>query len=66
MCAAGAGALWDREELLEEVDPILTGDSMIRSVPLERTTWNQLPWKFEAGTPAIGDCIALGAAIKIR
>lgn len=63
MCAAGAGVLWGREELLEQMEPFLTGGSMIRSVSLERTTWNQLPWKFEAGTPAIGDCIALGAAV---
>jgi cysteine desulfurase/selenocysteine lyase len=63
MCATGAGALWGREELLEAMDPFLTGGSMIQSVTLERTTWNELPWKFEAGTPAIGDCIALGAAI---
>jgi cysteine desulfurase/selenocysteine lyase len=63
MCATGAGALWGREELLEAMDPFLTGGSMIRSVSLERTTLNELPWKFEAGTPAIGDCIALGAAI---
>lgn len=63
MCGMGAGVLWAREELLEAMDPFLTGGSMIRSVSLEQTTWNELPWKFEAGTPAIGDCIALGAAI---
>jgi cysteine desulfurase/selenocysteine lyase len=63
MCGMGAGVLWGREELLERMDPFLTGGSMIRNVSLERTTWNDLPWKFEAGTPAIGDCIALGAAV---
>jgi cysteine desulfurase/selenocysteine lyase len=63
MCAAGAGALWGREELFEAMDPYMTGGSMICSVSLEETTWKELPWKFEAGTPAIGDCIALGAAV---
>ena len=42
--------------------PFLTGGEMIRTVSLEKTTWNDLPWKFEAGTPAIAESIALGAA----
>ena len=45
------------------MDPFLTGGEMIGSVSLERTTWNELPWKFEAGTPAIAECIGMGAAI---
>jgi cysteine desulfurase/selenocysteine lyase len=63
MCGPGSGALWGREELLVRMDPFLTGGHMIRSVTLERTTWTTLPWKFEAGTPAIAECIGLGAAV---
>jgi cysteine desulfurase / selenocysteine lyase len=63
MCGPGSGALWGREELLERMDPFLTGGEMIRTVSLERTSWNELPWKFEAGTPAIAECIGLGAAV---
>jgi cysteine desulfurase/selenocysteine lyase len=63
LCGPGAGALWGREELLDRMDPFLTGGEMIQTVTLERTTWNELPWKFEAGTPAIAECIGLGAAV---
>ena len=63
MCGPGAGALWGRAELLERMEPFLTGGEMISSVSLERTTWNEIPWKFEAGTPAIAECIGLGAAV---
>jgi len=59
----GAGALWGRAELLEEMEPFLTGGEMISTVSLERSTWNEIPWKFEAGTPAIAECIGLGAAV---
>jgi aspartate aminotransferase-like enzyme len=45
------------------MEPFLTGGEMISSVSLERTTWNEIPWKFEAGTPAIAECIGLGAAV---
>jgi cysteine desulfurase / selenocysteine lyase len=64
MCGPGAGILWGREELLDRMPPFLTGGEMIRTVQLERTTWNDLPWKFEAGTPAIAESIALGAAAE--
>ncbi len=60
---SGAGALWGRAELLEAMDPFLTGGEMINSVSLERTSWNELPWKFEAGTPAIAENVGMGAAI---
>jgi cysteine desulfurase/selenocysteine lyase len=60
---SGAGALFGRERLLAAMDPFLTGGEMIGSVSLERTTWNELPWKFEAGTPAIAECVGMGAAI---
>jgi cysteine desulfurase/selenocysteine lyase len=64
MCGPGAGILWGRAELLEKMPPFLTGGEMIRTVELEKTTWNDLPWKFEAGTPAIAESIALGAAAE--
>ncbi len=64
MCGPGAGILWGRAELLERMPPFLTGGEMIRKVELERTSWNELPWKFEAGTPAIAESIALGAAAE--
>jgi cysteine desulfurase/selenocysteine lyase len=59
----GAGALWGRRELLEEMSPFNLGGEMIRSVKLDRTSWNELPYKFEAGTPAIAECVGFGAAI---
>ena len=59
----GIGILYGRRELLEAMDPFLAGGDMIRAVRLEGTTYNDLPWKFEAGTQAIGEAIGLGAAI---
>jgi cysteine desulfurase/selenocysteine lyase len=61
---SGAGGLYGRRALLEAMPPFLTGGEMIRSVRLERTSWNELPWKFEAGTPAIAEVIGMGAAIE--
>jgi cysteine desulfurase / selenocysteine lyase len=64
MCApTGIGALWGREELLLEMAPYELGGDMIRSVSIERTTWNELPYKFEAGTPPFAQAVGLGAAI---
>ena len=60
---SGAGALWGRPELLEQMQPFNLGGEMIRSVALERTSWNELPYKFEAGTPAIAEAYGFGAAI---
>ena len=59
----GVGVLYGRKELLQEMDPFLGGGEMIRKVTFEGATWNDLPWKFEAGTPNIADVIAFGAAI---
>lgn len=59
----GVGVLWGKQELLESMPPYQTGGDMISSVSRERTIWNELPWKFEAGTPNIADVIASGAAI---
>jgi cysteine desulfurase/selenocysteine lyase len=60
---SGAGGLYGRQSILEEMPPFLTGGEMIRSVRLDRTSWNELPWKFEAGTPAIAEVVGMGAAI---
>lgn len=59
----GVGVLYARRELLEEMAPFLGGGEMILKVTFEGATWNDLPWKFEAGTPNIADVIAFGAAI---
>jgi len=60
---SGIGALWGRRELLEAMSPFNLGGEMIRSVSLDRTTFNELPFKFEAGTPAIAEAVGFGAAI---
>jgi cysteine desulfurase/selenocysteine lyase len=59
----GIGVLWGREELLDAMPPFLGGGEMIRDVRLDGFTCNELPWKFEAGTPAIAEIIGLGAAV---
>ncbi|MDQ1397953.1 MAG: cysteine desulfurase / selenocysteine lyase [Acidimicrobiaceae bacterium] len=59
----GIGALWGREDLLEAMPPFLGGGEMIRDVRLDGFTPNELPWKFEAGTPPIAEAIGLGAAV---
>jgi cysteine desulfurase/selenocysteine lyase len=59
----GMGFLWGRRELLEEAPPFLGGGEMIDEVFLDRSTWAALPHKFEAGTPAIGEAIGMGAAL---
>ncbi len=58
----GSGALWARRELLEAMPPFMAGGDMIREVHLRRSEWNDIPWKFEAGTPDIAAGIGLGAA----
>jgi cysteine desulfurase / selenocysteine lyase len=60
---SGIGALWGRAELLEKMSPFNLGGEMIRSVALDRTSWNELPYKFEAGTPAIAEAYGFGVAI---
>jgi cysteine desulfurase / selenocysteine lyase len=60
----GSGALWARRELLEEMPPFLAGGEMIREVHLRRSEFNEIPWKFEAGTPAVADAIGLGVAAE--
>ncbi len=62
----GIGVLYGKEELLEEMPPFLFGGDMIADVSVEAATWNELPWKFEAGTPNVCGGIALGGAIDPR
>ncbi len=59
----GVGVMYGREEMLNELPPYQGGGEMIETVTFERTTYNQLPFKFEAGTPSVGDVIGLGQAI---
>jgi cysteine desulfurase/selenocysteine lyase len=64
MCGpSGIGALWARNELLEAMPPFLGGGEMIRDVRLDGFTTNDVPWKFEAGTPAIAESVGWGAAV---
>jgi cysteine desulfurase/selenocysteine lyase len=60
----GTGVLYGRRSLLEAMPPFLGGGEMIRRVGLQRSTWNDLPWKFEAGTPNVGDAVALAEAAR--
>ncbi|MBI2304304.1 MAG: cysteine desulfurase [Chloroflexi bacterium] len=59
----GIGVLWVKDDLLQEMEPFLLGGDMVKDVHREDATWNDLPYRFEAGTPNIADAIALGAAI---
>jgi cysteine desulfurase/selenocysteine lyase len=59
----GSGAVWARVKLLERMPPFLFGGDMISRVTVEKTEWNELPWKFEAGTSSYVDAIGLGAAV---
>ncbi|MGP0103256.1 MAG: SufS family cysteine desulfurase [Solirubrobacteraceae bacterium] len=60
----GIGVLHGRAEILERMEPFLTGGDMIASVDFESATWNELPYKFEAGTPPIAEAVGLGAAVE--
>jgi cysteine desulfurase/selenocysteine lyase len=60
----GAGVLYAKREILEKMDPWLGGGDMIREVHEEFSTWNDLPWKFEAGTPSIAQVLGMGAAME--
>jgi cysteine desulfurase / selenocysteine lyase len=59
----GIGVLYGRRELLEAMPPFMGGGDMIKRVELAASQWNDLPWKFEAGTPAIAEAIGFGAAV---
>jgi cysteine desulfurase/selenocysteine lyase len=60
----GIGVLHGRREILESMEPFLTGGDMIASVDFQGATWNELPYKFEAGTPPIAEAVGLGAAVE--
>ena len=60
----GIGALWARRALLDAMPPWQGGGDMIKTVTFEASTWNDLPWKFEAGTPNIAGAIGMGAAAE--
>ena len=59
----GMGALWARYELLDQMDPFMGGGDMILTVTMERSTWADVPAKFEAGTPNVGGAVGFGAAV---
>jgi cysteine desulfurase/selenocysteine lyase len=59
----GIGGLWARKEILDAIPPFLGGGEMIRDVRLDSVEFNDVPWKFEAGTPPIAEAIGIGAAV---
>jgi cysteine desulfurase / selenocysteine lyase len=59
----GIGVLAAREEVLEGMEPFLGGGEMIRDVAIDGSTWNDIPWRFEAGTPNVAEAVGLGAAV---
>ena len=59
----GSGALYGKKAILEKMHPFLAGGDMIKEVKLQESKWNELPWKFEAGTPNVGGGVGLAAAI---
>jgi cysteine desulfurase/selenocysteine lyase len=60
----GIGVLWGRRAVLERLEPTRGGGEMIREVWLDRATWNDLPWRFEPGTPPIAEAVGLTAAVE--
>jgi cysteine desulfurase/selenocysteine lyase len=60
----GIGVLHGRAEIMEAMEPFMTGGDMIASVDFQSATWNELPYKFEAGTPPIAEAVGLGAAVE--
>lgn len=63
LAPGGIGVLYGKQELLDAMPPFLSGGGMIKDVAPESASWNELPWKFEAGTPDAGAAIALGGAV---
>ena len=64
LAPSGTGALYAKKEHLMQMQPFLYGGSMISEVFLDHSTWNNIPWKFEAGTPSIADGYAFGEAVR--
>lgn len=63
LAPTGTGFLYGKHEILEEMEPFLCGGDMIETVTVDESTWKELPWKYEAGTPNVAGGIGLGAAI---
>ena len=63
LAPTGVGVLWGKIEKLEDMDPFMGGGEMIETVTMESSTWNKVPYKFEAGTPNFVQAVGLGAAI---
>ena len=63
LAPTGIGVLWGKTEHLGEMDPFMGGGEMINTVTMESSTWNDIPYKFEAGTPNFAQAVGLGAAI---
>jgi len=63
LAPTGIGVLYGRQDILEYMEPLMGGGEMIKEVHLQNSRWNDLPWKFEAGTPNIEGVIGLGAAV---
>jgi cysteine desulfurase/selenocysteine lyase len=63
MCAPFIGFLYGKEELLNQMEPVLYGGDMIKEVHAREAKWNDIPWKFEAGTPSVAETIGMGAAV---
>ena len=59
----GIGVLWGKTELLDKIEPFMGGGEMIETVTMESSTWNEIPYKFEAGTPNFAQAVGLGAAV---
>ncbi len=59
----GIGVLYAKREILEKMEPVFGGGEMIKEVSFEDSSWNEVPWKFEAGTPNVSGAVALGAAV---
>ncbi|MEM4367154.1 MAG: aminotransferase class V-fold PLP-dependent enzyme [Candidatus Anstonellales archaeon] len=64
LAETGIGVLWVKKEWLEKMGPFMYGGDMIKEASLSRVTWNELPYKFEAGTPHISGAISIGEAVK--
>ena len=60
----GVGVLWGKKKILESMHPFMGGGEMIETVTMESSTWNAVPYKFEAGTPNFAQAIGLGAAVE--
>ena len=60
----GIGILWGNLEILESLPPFMAGGEMIETVSMESSTWNKVPYKFEAGTPNFVQAIGLGIAVE--